>query len=516
MIEILRPGFLWAGALFALLPLLLHFLVPRTRRRRLLPTARFLTPSARTRIRIQRRPTDPKLLALRMAFALILAAAFAGVFWHGWGGGGTVSLLLVDGGERYGPGWSSVQEAALDRWTTGTRVAVVEGVDESGTPRTRSGEPADEGELLRFLAGTQGEGGPGTLALLLRGLRREGAALGPADSVRAVLVSGARAGSWTPGLVRVRWDLWPATIEWVGPDFPDPAPLPWVELDVPPGQEERFASAFAAAGWRVGNSADGVGSEEMEAVFQEGASPLRIHLQVAPLAPRGVYPPGEAPGSAPGGDPLWRLPGVGDREGGAGDGELREGPAEGAQTEFVLPDGRRFPAWGPEVPGTPTAGAMVPLFRSGGRPAASARQEGPSGIGRAPTCRVLLPLAPGPGTAQTEGGASEIGGAGLPDLLDGILRWGCPLADPTPLALALDVRALLETPGQSGSDQVAVRDLRSPQDGARLTPWLLALALLLLGTEAGVIRRRRNRDAVAGEGGNGSGADGETQMTEGT
>jgi len=260
--ELLRPGFLLAGGLFALFPLVLHLLVPRTRERRVLPTVRFLSPSARTRIRVQRRPTDLRLLALRMAFAFLLGAAFAGVHWHGWGGGGTATLMVVDGGERLGAGWPGVREAVSERWSPGDPVVVVDGVDVEGGVRLRRGVPSDLEELVRLLEDGDGAS-PNTMSVLLRALRDEaagGSALpGSPDSIQAVLVSGARAGMWTPGLTRVRPLLWPGSVEWIPPRFPHPIPVPSVEVEAAPALAALLEGALASAGWRVVPTLGGVG-----------------------------------------------------------------------------------------------------------------------------------------------------------------------------------------------------------------------------------------------------------------
>jgi hypothetical protein len=502
--EFLRPGFLLAGGLFALLPLALHLLVPRTRERRVLPTVRFLTPSARTRIRVQRRPTDLRLLALRMAFAFLLGAAFAGVHWHGWSRGGTVTLMVVDGGERLGPGWSGVREVVVERWGPGDGVVVVDGVDVEGGLRVRRGVPSDAEELLRLLEDGDGVS-PNTLAVLLRALRDEAvggrAVPGAPDSIQAILVSGARAGTWPPGLTRVRPLLWPGSVEWIPPRFPHPTPVPSVEVEATADLAAVLEEALASAGWEVvpppgvGNSG-GVPEQVPDlgaaptpgAVVEEevgGGRDLRIRLVVAPVSA---------------GDDLWQT---------AEEGVEREAlPSPGPiSTQVVLPDGRRFGGWEPSAPGTPGPGAMVPLFRSGGRPAAAARQEGPAD-GSAPLCRVVVPLVPG-------GSAPGPGDPGLPDLLDGLLRWGCPLSDPAPLALATEVGTMLAHPGgldgtpagawdglgdavgegigagQPESVPVAVRDIRTPEEGRSLTPVLLALVLLLLLGEIAVVRGRR-------------------------
>jgi len=88
--------------------------------------------------------------------------------------------------------------------------------------------------------------------------------------------------------------------------------------------------------------------------------------------------------------------------------------------------------------------------------------------------------------------------------------------DPAPLALAAEVGALLAHPrgpngargrawdgvgeetgrGEPGPGPVAIRDIRTPEEGLSLTPALLVLALLLLLGEIALIRGRRAQPRV--------------------
>ncbi len=462
--EWLRPGFLAAGAALALLPLLLHLLVPRTRERRTLPTARFLTPEPRSRLRLRRRPTDLPLLLLRMGFALVLGAAFAGGAWHGLPSPGTEVLLAVDGGERGGAAWEAIREAARERWRPGYRVIRVDGWEADGSPRWAAASPDSEAALLTFL--DEGEGVvPASLPLLLRALRAEAVA-GNADSARAVVVSLARVGSWPPGTASARERLWPGAVEWV-PGRDPVTPAVQVEVEAPSEVAPTLEAALSAAGWWV-LPREGAGAGPA------GDAPgLRVRLEVGPLR---------------GDEALWRAEGGG---GGAPEGVEESGPSPGVDG-FVLADGRRYPAWGPPPPGIPAPGTTVPLHRSGGWPAAAALEEGGGDTGDPPLCRIRIPVDPEPPPGGLEG---AFGGPDLPDLLDGILLRACPRADPVPLALAQAVEGLLA--GGGGGEAVAVQSLRGPGDGRPLTPLFLAVAFLLLAGEMAWIRRRR-REREAG------------------
>ena len=71
------PAFIFAGIALAALPVVLHLRARRPPERAPLPTVRFLSPDARTLLRLQRRPTDRLLMTLRIGLALALGAAFA-------------------------------------------------------------------------------------------------------------------------------------------------------------------------------------------------------------------------------------------------------------------------------------------------------------------------------------------------------------------------------------------------------------------------------------------------------
>ena len=95
MIRAGLPAFLWAGVIFALAPIALHFLTRRPPVRQPLPTARFLSENPRTQLRLRRRPADLLLLALRVSFALLLGAAFAELTWERRPSG-DVRVVLLD------------------------------------------------------------------------------------------------------------------------------------------------------------------------------------------------------------------------------------------------------------------------------------------------------------------------------------------------------------------------------------------------------------------------------------
>jgi hypothetical protein len=71
------PWFALAGAVAALAMVAAHFIAVRTGRPRPLPTARFVERAAERAVVVQRRPTDPLLLALRAGAVMLAGLALA-------------------------------------------------------------------------------------------------------------------------------------------------------------------------------------------------------------------------------------------------------------------------------------------------------------------------------------------------------------------------------------------------------------------------------------------------------
>ncbi|MGH7448958.1 MAG: BatA domain-containing protein, partial [Longimicrobiales bacterium] len=111
MIGFGAPGFLIAGAAAALAALALHLIVHTPPRRAALPTARFLSGTRASMIRVRRTPSDVLLLAVRMLFALAFGAAFARPVWTG-GGPDSIHVVLLDRGVGMGDGWRTAVDSA--------------------------------------------------------------------------------------------------------------------------------------------------------------------------------------------------------------------------------------------------------------------------------------------------------------------------------------------------------------------------------------------------------------------
>lgn len=439
MIEIARPGLLWAGALAALLPLALHLLRPRERERRILPTARFLTPDTRTRLRLHRRPDHLLLLALRMVLCLLLGAALAGLSWVG-PSEGIQEIVVVDAGPGMAPVWDEVGEALAPLVDEGTSQVVLVGLDDQGQVEYRP-LPAE--------AVTPGEGwdalGPGEgatpsdvrLAHLLRGLRdAAGLSLG-SDSLRARIVTLPRWSAWGVGTVELRETLWPGAIALTpladeAPPAPRSTPAP-IRLQGP----EELTAAIAPALERLGHE------------VVDTAAPVELRVG-GPDALGG----------------LWTSD-----SGGAGVSE---------EGDYLLLDGRVLDGAGPPVPGTPAEGAMVPLLRSGGVPAAASRAG--DAEPEVSSCEVALPL---------EAGAPILESGELVLLLESLLREACGAGiggadDATRSGTLVAWAQLLE--GDGGAEVVEAEPLRYREAGHSLTRLLLALALAVALVEVYRVR----------------------------
>ena len=426
MIEVARPALLWAGALAALLPLALHLLQPRERDRRVLPTARFLSRETRTRIHIHRTPDHLLLLFLRMGLCLTLGAALAGMRWIG-PTEGSGEIIVVDRGPGMATVWSGVETALWEAVGDRTREIVLVGLDGDGSLTRESMRPDDlpRGEAWTELAPVETAGGGDVqLTHLLRELRAAGGGMTGVDSIKARILTRARWSAWHPGTVALRSEIWPAGIA---------AHLVHVqEVGTPSG---------GVPGQRVRLLAQG----QVEEAFREalevwGYEPTRdegpgIELTVGPSRTLGSLWQADPPAS-----------------------DLEEGGT------FLLADGRVVAGAGPHPGGVPPESARIPLFRDGGRPAASA-----SGPGPGEPCRIGLPLE------------EEAPPAGeLLVLLDALLWEGCgvrPVAEDQDEGAATLWRALLE-PG-NGPGLVPAEVVRTEEVGRPLTRLLMVLAFVL-------------------------------------
>lgn len=452
MIELARPAFLWAGALLASVPVLLHMLRPRERVRKPLPTLRFLTSDPRRRVRIHRRPDQLLLLLVRVAIGVAIGAAFAGPRWIG-PADGSATVVVVDAGAATRPAWDAARELAgpgggADR----VDLALVRPGENGAPTLVRLGADLPGSEQWMALA-PDDQAGEVRLAHLLRALRDVAAGSTGVDSLTARIVAVPGWGAWGPGVRELRDSLWPGRIQLVVPERPravEAAPEPAIAVQGDPRARARLAEALGLLGMRADTTAT--------------APDAGVRLHVGPEEALG---------------PLWRPDPDSGRDGRIPADNAADGAPPPFGNAFLLLDGRVLPGAGRPPGGTPAPGRTVPLLRTGGRPAAAARSS-------ARGCEIALPLEPT---------APILGSGDLAVLLEAVLREACGVPEVAGAEGAW--RALLEGSGAGPRldlrASVAAADVRGAEAGLPLTRWLLAVALALAIAEIGTTRRMDDR-----------------------
>ncbi len=463
VIDLARPGFLWAGALLTLGPLILHLLRPVERSRKVLPTSRFLTPDPKRRVRLHRMPDERTLLLLRMLLCLLLGAAFAGVGWVG-AERGVATLVVVDGGGAMRDDWARARDVLVGQLDGRSAHVVIVRPTSGALPDLERLE-ADIPSEPRWAELSPGiDDGNVRLAHLLRAVRTAAERTVGYDSIAAMVLTDPSWRAWSAGSATLRERLWPGRIRLVVPagrtapeggaaggEGARAAPLT-VALRAPPALRRPFAEALSVLGATVDTTVAAPSSGPDTSTGLPGRdTPGEIILSVGP--------------DADGWDGLWL---AGERDAGA--------PPHDA---FLLLDGRTFPGAGSAPGGTPAPGTTVSLLRVGGRPAAAARRADAG-------CRVVLPLDPE---------APITGSADLPLVLEGVLEAGCGVL-PEPPGAEAAFRRLLEEGSYPAT--VATAEIRDAGAGRPLGRWILLLALLIAVAETwtsrGIEARRHGRD----------------------
>lgn len=429
------PLMLLAGALAALLPVALHLIRPRPGARQPLPTARFLTPETRSRVRLGP-PDQPLLLALRILLLLLVAAALA---LPGWlpAARGRAEVVLLDRAAGDADGWR--------RAVAETRARLL---PESGPSRgalvlfDSTGRLVPPGAVTPRLLDSLASQPPARRSDLAAALAQVPAAVrasGAVDSLRLSIVSPLSAAGWGAGTGALRPAAWPGRVGIVaveGPPRDPPAPgarrtaAVWAR----PGAGDLVSAAAAAAGLPPASAADSAA-----AVFV-----LRT-ITAAEEARLG------------GAATVVRQEGAGTRLAGAGavvlDG-LDPVPGAGRRTSLVPAPGER----------------VVATWEEGGAAAVASRQGA--------TCRVRF-------GADLEAGALPRG-AGYPHLV-ARLASACE-GTPATHSGSLDAggRRLL---AGAGPEWVSARTLGSAAP-VPLGRWLLALAVVTALAEMLLARRR--------------------------
>lgn len=210
MLDIGRPGLLFAGILLSVAPLLLHLLTRRPPERAPLPTARFLRPDRRTSVRIERRPTDVALLIVRMLFVLLLSLALAAPTWAPRRAG-THTVVMLDAGRGMADVWpGAIDDATGALAAAGARAELI--VFDT-TARVLDATPARLDSLRAA--------GPAAIesryAAAFDALRRTPARAVAAESARAQLITIPRLGAWSPGFALLRRASWPGAVTLIVP-----------------------------------------------------------------------------------------------------------------------------------------------------------------------------------------------------------------------------------------------------------------------------------------------------------
>ncbi|HSM34971.1 MAG TPA: BatA domain-containing protein, partial [Longimicrobiales bacterium] len=201
-----RPWLLAVGAALAGVVLLLHMLRRRPGPRAALPTARFLLPDLRTRLRLHL-PTHPTLLALRAVVLGVLALTAAAPTLPP-ARTGALRIVALD----VGTGMAPFRAAALD-----SAAAALAGGDALLVAFDSAAVVLERLDALDSLAGAGPRRAEADYRRAFLGLR-EAADRSAAESFQAVLITAPREGAWRPGLAPTRYAAWPAPVHVVVPE----------------------------------------------------------------------------------------------------------------------------------------------------------------------------------------------------------------------------------------------------------------------------------------------------------
>jgi hypothetical protein len=438
MIRFLEPWFLAPGVLAAVIVTALHFLVRSPVRRAPLPTLRFLSPAQHTSVRLRRRPHDLLLLALRVLFALSLAAAFARPVWTA-STLDRVRILLLDRGAGMAGAWNAALDSVSARLDDGPLMVIAFDTVSVMAPRGQV-EVAWLDELR--------EAGPSAAEsdyrIALHALAREAGSLA-ADAYEAALVTVPRWSAWREGTASIRAAAWPGRLEVVVPGQVASVG----ELPVPPRVLAQPGSALF----------DAVEALGMTAVTDTATAAVRISG------------PDSAGRSATSG---WEF--VPDTAAAAdvvvfAGGWTAPAPRAGALERGTMV-GTAGAAEPPVRSGTAAAGGAIAAWRDGALAAVA--------TGDAP-CTITTAFDPDHNALTTS--------PGYPELIRHLVL-GCASRRAALAVVPLDSGALRTLRG-SGSALVRAGDLPVPPPGRPLGTPLLLLALFCAAAEWGVQRRGR-------------------------
>lgn len=442
MIRLLQPWFLAPGVLAAVIVTALHFLVRSPVRRAPLPTLRFLSPAQHAAVRLRRRPQDLMLLALRVLFALSLAAAFARPVWTA----STVDharILLLDRGAGMDGAWNAALDSVSVSLDDGPLMLIAFDTVAVVTPRAHVDVAwLDE---LREIGPSDVES---DYRIAFHALARE-AGSRAADEYEAALVTVPRWSAWREGTASVRAAAWPGRLEVVVPGPADRVGEPPLPLRIVSQPGSALFDAVEALG--------------MTAVT-DTATAIRI-----------IGPDNAGRGGTHGWNFVPDTAVVEDAMVVAG-GWTVAVPRAGALV-------RRRAAGSAEAPagagGAAPRGSAIAAWRDGAL-AAAATGESP--------CTITTAFDPEHDALTS-----------LPDYPELIrhLAFGCATGRDPVAAVPLDSGAMRTLRG-TGNAAVSAADLPVPPPGRPLGTLLLLLALVCAVAEWGVTRRGRTLQPVSG------------------
>lgn len=479
MLVLSQPAFLVAAIAAAAVPLLLHLLARRPPPAVALPTARFVRPALRSRLRLQRRPEDWPLLLLRILFLILLGLAFSGARWE-QRGEETVEIVLVDRGLAGAAADSAdrVLERIARRAGEGPPPLIVP-FDTMAYPGQANPVPSDQAA-----SGTAPPEPIDYLAALL-GLRAAAGGLPGSFQVRATLVTRPRWGGWRPGLGGLRREIWPGSLTLV--------PLPAAQNTENPassrasspavayvaagaGRGEYVRAALGAAGWQIAPAATELPAAELYVLLPGATAAAGEGIAAAVRDGATLLLDGTA--TPPGGLPspflarrLLEAPGP------AGAVYLAGGPAlEGVRRTAdvrLQPDARAEGAWL-----TGEIAVVTLVVGDGCIVGAGFGLEDPAAVISESYAPALARLAES--CTATEAGT------------------GAELAGMDAVPLGRGARAVLASPALPAT--VRAGDISMVGSGFELMRWLLALALLVAIADGIVARRGRNPGTAPAEG----------------
>jgi hypothetical protein len=437
--------------------------------RRPLPTARFLDVEHRTLLRLQHRPADVPLLLVRMLFALMLGAAFAGISWSPERSG-TSRFLLVDVAGVSTDGVDAMQTAVAaalaDAATDEVAVEVVAYARDAEGSLLTSSRPE---ELVTSTALARTDALAGLRALSMAAF--DAVSL---DSAEVTWILRPDWAQWTKGVGLLREAFWGGAIElrtsW--PESPGPGRLATSDVQAASlgtgfGPDAPLERALSALGVPLGTGsdvetrwafADGPAAEAMEGLIEQARSGQTVVISGA-LPDEFVTSETEFP---------W-------------DASIGSAVAS-TQGRVVLSAGNTAGEGVPRDQGEPRPGSSVIALFDDLHPAAAARRVGDG-------CVVY--------SAASLAAPSLAATSGYVELVSDLM-FGC--ADDGTDSLPLDRGALSALSRNDLPTRVSLADVLErqasgsgrgiPGPGRSLTPLFLLMALGMVGLEVWLTRVR--------------------------